>query len=253
MSDLAGPPSSPVAVPPIVLDLLAAQGVRDTSLVPVWQNGAGGLTFSVAERDGHPSFFFKHNPPGSGESLADEANRLRWIAGKHPAPEVVALEISDGHEVLMTKAMSGTSAVDEKWKNDPSVALRALGEGLRRLHELPVDDCPYDWGVEHRVRADSITPQALAAIGEQPPVDRLVVCQGDPCVPNTLIAEDGSFLAHVDLARLGVADRWADLAVMTLSFRWNYANYDEADFWAAYGIEPDERRIAYYRALWNAE
>ena len=65
-------------------------------------------------------------------------------------------------------------------------------------------------------------------------------------------ADDGSFLAHVDLARLGTADRWADLAVMTLSLEWNYVGYDEADFWAAYGSEPDAHRIAYYRALWNA-
>ena len=73
-----------------------------------------------------------------------------------------------------------------------------------------------------------------------------------PCAPNTLLTDDGDFLAHVDLARLGTADRWADLAVMTLSFEWNYVGYNEADFWNAYGVEPDVRRIAYYRALWNA-
>lgn len=50
-----------------------------------------------------------------------------------------------------------------------------------------------------------------------------------------------------------MADRWADLAVMSLSLEWNYTGYDEADFWNAYGLEPDKQRIAYYRALWNAE
>ncbi len=252
MSDLAGPPTGPIVVPRIVLDLLESQGMRDAVLRPVWLNGAGGLTFSVVGSDREPSFFLKHNPAGSGESLADEAGRLRWIAGKHPAPEVVALEAGGGQEALMTKALPGRSAVDEQWKKEPRIALRALGDGLRKLHELPVDDCPYDWGVEHRVRADRITPQAFAAIGEQPSVDRLVVCQGDPCAPNTLIGDDGSFLAHVDLARLGTAYCWADLAVMTLSLEWNFVDYDEADFWDAYGVAPDARRIAYYRALWDA-
>lgn len=89
--------------------------------------------------------------------------------------------------------------------------------------------------------------------GEPPPIDRLVFCQGDPCAPNTLLAADGSFLAHVDLARLGAADRWADLAVMSMSLAWNYRGYDEAVFWEAYGIEPDPLRIDYYRRLWDAE
>lgn len=89
--------------------------------------------------------------------------------------------------------------------------------------------------------------------GSVPPVDHLVLCQGDPCAPNTLIRDDGSFLAHVDLARLGVADRWADLAVMSMSLAWNYGDVDEAVFWEAYGADPDQGRIDYYRWLWNAE
>ena len=94
---------------------------------------------------------------------------------------------------------------------------------------------------------------AAGTLADPPPIDKLVVCQGDPCAPNTLISRDGDFLAHVDLARLGVADRWADLAIMTLSLGWNYTNYDEQDFWDAYGVEPDAERIAYYRELWDAE
>ena len=55
-----------------------------------------------------------------------------------------------------------------------------------------------------------------------PPIDRLVVCHGDACAPNTLIDDDGRCCGHVDLDALGVADRWADLAVATMSLEWNY-------------------------------
>lgn len=79
-----------------------------------------------------------------------------------------------------------------------------------------------------------------------------MVCHGDPCAPNTLIAPDGNFAAHADMARLGLADRWADLAVATMSLHWNSDDPDEELFWESYGVSPDPRRIAYYQALWNA-
>ena len=49
-------------------------------------------------------------------------------------------------------------------------------------------------------------------------IDRLVVCHGDACAPNTLL-DDGTVAAHVDLGALGLADRWADLAVAAWSTR----------------------------------
>lgn len=250
--DLARVPTEPVSVPPGLRRALELSGIRDATLVPAWQNSVGGLTFAVSTGgDGSaPDYFAKWNPLSSGESLADEAERLRWIEGKHPAPKVVALVAGAAEEVLVTEALPGDSAVSEVWKANPRIALRALGAGLRRLHELPVADCPFSWGAEERLRAGGINP---ASLGEAPPLDRLVVCQGDPCAPNTLLGEDGGFLAHVDLGRLGTADRWADLAVMSMSLEWNFAHYDESDFWEAYGVAPDAQRIDYYRRLWNAE
>ncbi|WP_369808046.1 phosphotransferase [Leucobacter chinensis] len=85
-----------------------------------------------------------------------------------------------------------------------------------------------------------------------PDIDRLVMCHGDACAPNTLIDDAGNFLAHVDLGRVGAADRWADLAVLTMSLAWNYRDYDESIFWRAYGAQPDWTRIDFYRRLWDA-
>ena len=249
---LAGPPTSAAAVPHLLRAALDACGLERSHLQPVWRNEVGGLTFSVAaDGAGQPiDFFAKWNPAGSGESLMDEAERLRWIDGRHPAPAVAA-EFSDrGEEVLLTRALPGESAVSERWAQDPGTALRALGIGLRRLHDVSLEDCPFSWGVDHRLRAGDVPS---GAIEPPPPIDALVLCQGDPCAPNTLLADDGSFLAHVDLARLGAADRWADLAVMSMSREWNFREHDESIFWDAYGIAPDPLRIDYYRRLWNLE
>lgn len=242
------PPNTPV--PDAVLRILDSHQFRSAHLQPAWLNGVGGLTFAIASGGrGHPiDFYAKWNPINSGESLADEAARLQWIQGRHPAPTVFDLVTNENEELLLTHALPGESAIADQWKRDPETALRALGSGLRQLHAISLDDCPFDWGMESRLRAADLVPETIAP---PPSIDRLVLCQGDPCVPNTLVAEDGSFLAHVDLARLGAADRWADLAVMTMSMEWNYRDYDESIFWEAYGVEPDPVRIDYYRWLWN--
>ena len=87
-----------------------------------------------------------------------------------------------------------------------------------------------------------------------PAIDQLVVCHGDACSPNTLIDSAGHCCGHVDIGDLGVADRWADLAVATLALQWNYPGHDsEANLLAAYGVDPDPPRIDYYRRLWRAE
>lgn len=70
-------------------------------------------------------------------------------------------------------------------------------------------------------------------------------------MPNTLIAADGTFSGHVDFGDLGVADRWADLAVGTWSTEWNYGpGWEELDL-TSYGVEADLDRIRFYRDLWD--
>ena len=78
-----------------------------------------------------------------------------------------------------------------------------------------------------------------------------MVCHGDACAPNTLIGDDGRWSGHVDFGALGVADRWADLAVACWSTTWNYGPGWSRPLLKAYGVKPDPRRLAYYRLLWD--
>lgn len=104
------------------------------------------------------------------------------------------------------------------------------------------------WSQDHRhLDVDS----ALRLLSVPPPIDKLVVCHGDACAPNTLVNDDGSFAAHVDLGALGVADRWADLAIATWSLEWNFGPGWELVLLESYGIAPDPVRTAYYRLLWD--
>lgn len=241
-------PSGAVEVPARVREL-----ARGASLEAVWMNALGGLTFRADDADGS-SRFVKWGSLDAEVSMAAEADRLAWALPHTPVPAVLEHGCDTTHEWLVTRALTGRSAVDPRWIADPATAVRAVGRGLRALHDaLPLADCPFDWGVPARIenarRRGVVVPPALH---EPPPIDRLVVCHGDACVPNTLVDDGGAWVGHVDLGALGVADRWADLAVAAMSTEWNYGPGWADALVAAYGVEADPGRAAYYRDLWNA-
>ena len=120
---------------------------------------------------------------------------------------------------------------------------------VQRRAELGLLD-PLRW---HQDFQGLSVQEALNRLETIPPIDRLVVCHGDACAPNTLLADDGQWSGHVDLGCLGVADRWADLAIATWSMEWNYEPGHEATLLAAYGVEADPLRTSYYRLLWDLE
>lgn len=237
-------PIEPVEVPAAVRELAGAASVD-----AVWLNELGGRTFRIG--DGR---YVKWQPYNAETSVIDEVQRLEWVGAFSRVPRVLEVGADHTHEWLVTGAIPGESAVAPRWIADPAVAVRAVGEGLRALHDaLPVDECPFDWSVRSRVRnAESRGIPIPYELHEGPTIDRLVVCHGDACCPNTLLDDDGRWTAHVDLGSLGVADRWADLAVASMSTEWNYGPGWADALLEAYGIQPDRERIAYYRDLWNA-
>lgn len=267
---IAGRPRSSSGAVPTAIATLAA----DRPLRVVWENELGGLTFEVgathapAERR-----FVKWAPPQSGLDLAAEAIRLQWAVAFTSVPRLVDVGHDGQGSWIVTAPVPGESAVSERWKAEPERAVAAIGAGLRAFHDaLPVADCPFSWSANDRLSdahkraaAGRINPAgwndpahralgvkgALRRLADPPPVDKLVVCHGDSCSPNTQIDDDGRCSGHVDLGELGVADRWADLAVATWSIDWNYGPGWEGTLLDAYGIDPDPERTAYYRLLWE--
>lgn len=225
---LANKPDGPVEVPELVRAFASGHEVD-----AVWLNELGGLTFRDGER------YLKWNPltdPGnpSGVDLEDERARLSWLAPRHPVAAVLDFGRDDHGQLLVTRALPGEGAVTDSWRARPREAVRAIAEGLRVLHALPIADCPFvcRW-----------------APASGTPIEDLVVVQGDACAPNTIVGADARFAGHVDLGLLGVADRWADLAIASRSLDWNYGPGWQDEFFAAYGIVRDEERIRHYRAL----
>lgn len=230
--------------PPVPRPVRAAAGTAPLSAV--WRNELGGLTWRVGDEA-----YVKWAPAGSGLDLSAEAERLRW-AGRHGVrvPRVLGSGSDGDGAWLLTAALPGRSAVDAPGRSDPRRAAAAIGVLLRRVHDtLPVADCPFSWSVASRLARAGLDPAAFPA---EPPPDRLVVCHADACAPNTILDDALRPVGIVDLGRLGVADRWADLAVATWSLEWNFGGGFDGVLLDAYGIAPDPERTAYYRRIWAA-
>lgn len=225
-----------LAIPPIARDL-------NDGLEPelIWRNELGGLTFRLGDR------YLKWNPPSTGVDLERERQRLEWISRRHPAPVVLASGVEDGAQWLLTQALPGGPAVGDKWRARRPEAIRAIAAGLRAIHAIPIDDVPRDW------TAGVWVVRQPTSLGPRPPIEHSVLVHGDACAPNTLVSDDGTWTGNVDFGDLSLGDRWADLAVASLSLEWNFGPGHESELFDAYEIDPDQDRITYYRALWRME
>ncbi len=146
----------------------------------------------------------KWAPAASGIDLASEAARLAWARPFTPVPRLISHDSDETGSWIVTDALPGENAAASRWKAQPQIAVRAVGEGLRAMHEsLPVDSCPFSWTAEDRLAAirrqvsdgrldpaswpsahePLSTNRALEPLADIPPADLLVVCHGDSCAP----------------------------------------------------------------------
>lgn len=243
--------------------------MRPLELPPGWADGLQLTPQTIGEsgawvyRAG-PAHFIKSEPISPLAELPGEIERLRWLHRTGlPCPEVVdAAEHGGRHWLLMT-AMPGHDLASGS-PASAETAIRLVAEALRLLHGLDPAGCPFDHRAHTRLTDASARYQAGLYDGDDPdqgPADHarllagvpasedLVVTHGDACFPN-FMAEDGRFTGFIDCGRLGVADRYQDLALACRSLEWNYGAGSIPAFLAAYGVtEPDRAKLEWYMLL----
>lgn len=231
-----------VAVPSIVDELAAGRPIE-----PVWCNEIGGVTFSIDAG----AEYVKYGPAHAEFDPEPEFERLRWVSAFVAAPRPIDHGTDgSGNRWLRTVGIPATSAVLGGWRERPEVVVQELGRALRRFHDaVPVEGCRWEWSVSDRLAYRDLPEDAL---GLWPDLDP-VVCHGDACNPNFLLDASGRCVGCVDLGRIGIGDRWADLAPALLSLGWNFGDGWEPAFLDAYGIAPDPGKQDFYTRLWNVE
>jgi aminoglycoside phosphotransferase len=130
--------------------------------------------------------------------LAGERDRLAWLSGRWPVPEVVGFYHAAGDDWLMTREAAGIPLYYPSVGLPPEGVARLLGEILRDLHHTDPEHCPFG------------TPKR----GH-------VLVHGDYCLPNVLVG-GGKLSALVDVGGAGLGDPRQDLAAGIWTLQYNY-------------------------------
>lgn len=218
------------------------------------------------------------------EEAENEYRMMRWLRGKLPVPEIYAYEEADGRSYLLMSRCRGSMACDRKYMEQPEVLCRLLADGLKKLWSVPVSDCPTDqrlsrkleaakYNVEHGlVDLDNVEPdtfgengfrnpeELLQWLSDHKPEEEPVLSHGDYCLPNLFGVQDRAS-GYIDLGRMGVADKWCDIALCyrslshNVSGKYGYcgdsamAGYDDGLLFRELGLAPDQEKLRYYRLL----
>jgi aminoglycoside 3'-phosphotransferase II len=205
-----------------------------------------------------------------GSDLKGECERLRWLEGRLPAPRVLHYVVEGDLHYLLMSNVPGEMVHEVDLPN--ATLVRLLAEGARMWHSLPVDECPFDWRLDAQI-AKGFDNAALGLVDEddfddvrsdytaldvfdeveqtRPDSEDLVVVHGDYCLPNILVDRvTEKVMGFVDVGRMGVADRWLDLA---LGYRSTWYNFDDLQ-WAElfikeYGVAMDQEKREFYMLI----
>lgn len=232
---------------------------------------SGGAVYRLHGKPGAPDLYLKHGRHAVADAIDDEAARLRWLAGRLPVPAVVNVVRTADEAWLLMTALAGKTA-GQLLEADPGqghAVVDALASFLKRLHAIPASACPFDSDharrlvlARSRIEAGLVDEgdfdeeragwtaqqvwdamQALLPLAPDP-----VVTHGDYSLDNLLIA-DGEVAGCIDAGRVGIADRYQDLAIA-----WNclgeFGGALQERFLRTYGItEPDWRKLQFHLML----
>ena len=234
--------------------------------------GLSGMRVFRLDGSGKGTLYLKVAAGEAGD-LRRERDRLIWLRGKLPVPDVRFFAEDAHRQIMLMTAVPGLPSFDARFESAcPARVIDLLAGGLRQLHSVDISTCPFDATVDTLVKraVDHITAGRIdeTAFGGpyagrsaedmlyevfvmRPRSEDLVFAHGDYCMPNVLVtAEDVALGGFVDWGGAGVADRYLDLALAARSITYNWGAVWVDPFFDAYGLAaPDADRIAFFQLL----
>ncbi|WP_088182419.1 APH(3')-I family aminoglycoside O-phosphotransferase [Sphingobium sp. Z007] len=221
---------APIAMPESLATLLSGYRWYSDTI-----GESGGSVYRLKRAD-RPDLFLKYGRGGVVADILDETVRLRWLATHMPVPHTVYFASVRDESWLVMTAIAGQTAY-QCLANDPhkSIAIvDALAAFMRRLHAIPTSACPFNSDHAYRLaqahdrihaglvdeddfdeeRADWTAQAVWDAMNALLPfAPDPVVTHGDFSLDNLLMA-DGAVVGCIDVGRVGIADRYQDIAIL---------------------------------------
>lgn len=238
----------------------------------IWQQNHVGVSSARVFRltaENKKSLYLKIDSLSRVRSLSQEKLILEWLKNRLPAAEVLLFTKDETDEYLLLSEIPGIPASDDSLKPEASRVIEHLTEGLKMIHGLPLENCPFVMRLDYKiemarermveglVEEDDFDEERLGRTAEdlfnemiatKPPDEDLVFTHGDYCLPN-IILDKGELSGFVDWSNAGVADRYQDLALLTRSIEYNFGKEYEENVFEICGIEPNREKIRFYRLL----
>lgn len=198
---------------------------------------------------------------------------LRWLDDHHiPVPKIIEVAESKKHVYLLMTKLEGLMSCDPTMQQNPKMVIQVLAEGIKRLQQIPIKDCPFSLTIKDRLKIaksyldrqevdmDTWDPEIIKGRFQTPkelydyleshqPEEELVFVHGDYCLPNVFIKEE-KLSGYLDLSLAGIADKHLDLALCMRSIGYNFETdqYHEL-FFKQFDFAVDEKKIDYYLLL----
>ena len=145
-----------------------------------------------------------------GPRLQCEYEKLRWLAGRLPAPRPLGFSGEGSQDALLMTAVGGDSLAALSDSLPPLAIIARLAMALRDLHAAPVADWPF------------------SGTGG-------VLMHGDACLPNFLFVGD-HLSGYIDVGDMALADPEVDLAAAVWSLQYNMGAGHGLAFLREYGV-----------------
>ena len=200
-------------------------------------------------------------PPVVEAELLAEKTAMDWLQGQLAVPRVLCYHRGPEREYLLVSRIEGVAGHGPESRADAAGTARQFAAGLRQIHTVDPVGCPLDWRLERffswaeelieRLPAEA-RPALRANLAvlkqDRPTSEDLVFVHGDYCLPNILL-KDGRLSGFIDWGFAGVGDRYLDFAAAVGTIRRNLGDEWIEPFFAAYGLQPDAERLAYFRRV----
>lgn len=198
-------------------------------------------------------------------SVKREAEVMNWCADKLNVPKVIEYGEKNENEFLIMTEIQGEH-IDELAKT-PELYVSYLAKAILTLQQVDISDCPFSSDLDFRLKeldfllqnnladvdvshweetTEFINPKELYQwLVDNKPEEELVFTHGD--IGANMLIKNGEIYFY-DLARMGKADKWMDIAFAIRDIRDYCPDYEEL-FFEKLGVKPDYKKIDYYILL----